>query len=125
MKNLHVIASEQDYKDALQRIEEIFDAPQGSPESQELQILVLLVKKYETENFEEIPLPDPIDAIKIRMEDLGLKPKDLVPAIGDKGTVSKVLNRKIPLSLRMIRNLNKMLNLPAEILIQETECEVA
>lgn len=59
------------------------------------------------------------------MEDLGLKPKDLVPAIGDKGTVSKVLNRKIPLSLRMIRNLSKMLGLPAEVLIQETECEVA
>jgi HTH-type transcriptional regulator / antitoxin HigA len=125
MKNLHVIESEQDYKGALQRIEEIFDAPQNSPESQELQILVLLVKKYETENFEEIPLPDPIEAIKIRMDDLGLKAKDLIPAIGDKGTVSKVLNRKIPLSLRMIRNLSKMLGLPAEVLIQETECEVA
>ena len=124
MKNLHVIASDQDYQDVLQRIEEIFDAPHDSPESQELQILVLLVKKYETENYEKIPLPDPIEAIKIRMEDLGLKPKDLVTAIGDKGTVSKVLNRKTPLSLRMIRNLSKMLNLPAEVLIQETECEM-
>jgi HTH-type transcriptional regulator/antitoxin HigA len=64
-------------------------------------------------------LPDPIEAIKIRMEDLGLEPKDLVPAIGDKGTVSKVLNRKLPLSLRMIRNLSKQLQLPADILIQE------
>jgi HTH-type transcriptional regulator / antitoxin HigA len=125
MKDLQVIKSKKDYKGALKRIEEIFDAPQGSPESHELQILVLLVKKYETENYEDLPLPDPIDAIKIRMEDLGLKSKDLIPAIGDKGTVSKVLNRKTPLSLRMIRNLNKMLSLPAEILIQETECEVA
>lgn len=125
MRNLHVIASEQDYQNALQRIEEIFDAPQDSPESHELQILVLLLKKYETENFEEIPLPDPIQAIKIRMDDLGLKAKDLIPAFGDKGTVSKVLNRKTPLSLRMIRNLSKMLGLPAEVLIQETECEVA
>lgn len=124
MKDLQVIKSEKDYKVALHRIEEIFDAPQDSPESHELQILVLLIKKYETENFEEIPLPDPIDAIKIRMKDLGLKAKDLVHAIGDKGTVSKVLNRKIPLSLRMIRNLSKMLSLPAEVLIQETECEV-
>ncbi len=125
MKNLHVISSEKDYENALKRIEEIFDTPQDSPEYHELQILVLLVKKYESENFEEAPLPDPIDAIKVRMEDLGLKPKDLVPAIGDKGTVSKVLNRKIPLSLRMIRNLSKMLSLSAEVLVQETACEVA
>jgi HTH-type transcriptional regulator/antitoxin HigA len=101
----------------------LFDAPEGTSESHELQILVLLVKKYETENFNEIPLPDPIDAIKVRMEDLELKSKDLIPAIGDKGTVSKVLNRKISLLLRMIRNLSKMLSLPAEVLIQETECE--
>jgi len=125
MENLHIISSEKDYENALKRIEEIFDTPQDSPEYHELQILVLLVKKYESENFEEVPLPDPIDAIKVRMEDLGLKSKDLVPAIGDKGTVSKVLNRKIPLSLRMIRNLSKMLSLPAEVLVQETAGEVA
>ena len=86
--------------------------------------MVLLVKKYEAENFDEIPLPDPIDAIKVRMVDLGLKAKDLVPAMGDKGTVSKVLNRKIPLSLKMIRNLCPILGLPAEVLIQEIKCEV-
>jgi HTH-type transcriptional regulator/antitoxin HigA len=125
MNSFQIIESEKEYNDALQRIEELFDAPEGTPESHELQILVLLVKKYETDNFNEIPLPDPIDAIKVRMEDLGLKSKDLVPAIGDKGTVSKVLNRKVPLSLRMIRNLSKMPSLPAEVLIQETECEAA
>lgn len=124
MKDLQVIKSKKDYKTALLRIEELFDAPKDSPESHELQILVLLIKKYEAEDFEELPLPDPIEAIKIRMEDLGLKAKDLIHAIGDKGTVSKVLNRKIPLSLRMIRNLSKMLSLPAEVLIQETESEV-
>jgi HTH-type transcriptional regulator / antitoxin HigA len=59
------------------------------------------------------------------MEDLGLKAKDLVPAIGDKGTVSKILNRKIPLSLKMIRNLCQILGLSAEVLIQESQCEVA
>ena len=124
MKNLRIIETEKDYESALQRIEEIFDAPTGSAESHELQILVLLVKKYESEHFDEIPLPDPIDAIKVRMEDLGLKSKDLIPAIGDKGTVSKVLNRRLPLSLRMIRNLSKLLSLPAEILIQEIDLEV-
>lgn len=125
MKNLQIIENEKDYDKALQRIEVLFDVPKDTPESLELEILVLLVKKYETENFEEIPLPDPIDAIKVRMEDLGLKAKDLVPAIGDKGTVSKVLNRKIPLSLKMIRNLCSLLGLPAEVLIQETQCEAA
>ncbi|WP_373496486.1 type II toxin-antitoxin system HigA family antitoxin [Aquiflexum sp.] len=124
MKNLQIIETEKDYKKALQRIEQLFDVPKGTPESQELQILVLLVKKYEAENFDGISLPDPIDAIKVRMEDLGLKAKDLVPAIGDKGTVSKVLNRKIPLSLKMIRNLCQILGLPAEVLIQEIQCEV-
>ncbi|WP_114750323.1 helix-turn-helix domain-containing protein [Pleomorphovibrio marinus] len=125
MKYLQLIETEKEYKKALQRIEELFDVPKGSPESQELQVLVLLVEKYEAENFDEIPLPDPIDAIKIRMEDLGLKAKDLIPAIGDKGTVSKVLNRKIPLSLKMIRNLRQILGLPVEVLIQEIQCEVS
>ena len=68
---------------------------------------------------------NPIEAIKTRMEDLGLEAKDLVPAIGDKGTVSKVLNRKIPLSLRMIRNLSEMLQLPADVLIQEVTLAAA
>lgn len=108
----------------MKRFEELFDVPKDSPESQELQILVLLVKKFEAENFEEIPLPDPIDAIKVRMEDLGLKAKALVPTMGDKGTVSKVLNRKIPLSLKMIRSLCPILGLPAEVLIQEIQQEV-
>ena len=125
MKNLRIIETEKDYEKALKRIEELFDVSKDTPESHELEILVLLVKKYESENFDEIPLPDPIDAIKVRMEDLGLKAKDLVPAIGDKGTVSKVLNRKIPLSLKMIRNLCQILSLPAEVLIQETQFEVA
>lgn len=125
MKNFRIIETQKDYEKALKSIEELFDVSKDTPESHELEILVLLVKKYESENFDEIPLPDPIDAIKVRMEDLGLKAKDLVPAIGDKGTVSKVLNRKIPLSLKMIRNLCQILSLPAEVLIQETQCEVA
>jgi HTH-type transcriptional regulator/antitoxin HigA len=93
-------------------------------EFKELKLLLFLVEKYEDEH-DPINLPDPIEAIKIRMEDLGLEAKDLVVAIGDKGTVSKVLNRRIPLSLRMIRNLSAMLQLPAEILIQEPKLKAA
>ncbi len=89
-----------------------------------MKLLLYLVEKYEDEHY-SIDLPDPIEAIKTRMEDLGLEAKDLVAAIGDKGTVSKVLNKRIPLSLRMIRNLSKMLHLPADILIQETKLVAA
>jgi HTH-type transcriptional regulator/antitoxin HigA len=84
----------------------------------EMKLLLYLVEKYEDEHY-TIDFPDPIDAIKTRMEDLGLEAKDLVAAIGDKGTVSKVLNRRISLSLRMIRNLSDFLQLPVEILVQE------
>ena len=79
----------------------------------------MLVEKYEDQHY-AIDAPDPIEAIKVRMDDLGWKPKDLTPFIGDKGTVSKVLNRKVPLSLNMIRRLTTALSLPAEVLLQET-----
>lgn len=83
-----------------------------------------MVEKYEDEHY-PIGISDPIEAIKIRMEDRGLEAKDLVDAIGDKGTVSNMLNRKIPLSLRMIRNLSAKLQLPADVLIQEVELHPA
>ncbi len=125
MKFRKAIKDDADYEAALERIEELWNTDPDSEEGSEMKLLLLLVKEYEEDHFEPIPFPDPIEAIKVRMEDLNLKPKDLVPAIGDKGTVSKVLNRKKPLSLRMIRNLSKMLSLPVEVLIQETKVEAA
>ena len=120
MKHWMVLENSKDYQAALRRIDQLMDANPGpkTDTGKELKLLLCLVEKYEDEHY-SVGLPDPIGAIKTRMEDLGLEPKDLIGAIGDKGTVSKVLNRKIPLSLRMIRNLSKMLGLPADVLIQE------
>ena len=113
-----IIETEEEYEQALQRVDALFDANPSSLEGHEMTLLLVLIEKYEDEHH-TIDLPDPIEAIKVRMDDLGLKPKDLIPFVGDKGTVSKVLNRKIPLSLNMIRKLSKKLHLPAEILLQE------
>ena len=120
MKQWMVIESKKEYEAGLERISELMDAnpPQGKTTGKELKLLLYLIEKYEDEHY-SIGLPDPVEAIKTRMEDLGLEAKDLVAAIGDKGTVSKVLNRRIPLSLRMIRNLTGLLHLPADILVRE------
>jgi len=114
MKQWMIIESKKEYETVLERISGLMDAnpSRGTTAGKELKLLLYLVEKYEDEQY-PIGLPDPIDAIKTRMEDLGLKANDLVAAIGDKGTVSKVLNRRIPLSLRMIRNLTGLLHLPA------------
>ena len=121
-----LLESRKDYESALKRIDELMEANPGpkTDAGKELKLLLYLVEKYEDDHY-SIGMPDPIDAIKTRMGDLGLEAKDLVAAIGDKGTVSKVLNRKIPLSLRMIRNLSQMLGLPADVLIQEGKRAVA
>jgi len=113
-----IIETEVEYHRALERIDQLLDCAVGSEREKELKLLLLLVENYEDKHF-VINNPDPIEAIKIRMEDLGLKNKDLIESIGDKGTVSKVLNHKIPLSLKMIRNLSVQLSIPAEVLIQE------
>lgn len=122
MKTWMVLENKRDYEAALRRIDELMDLDPGagSEAGREMKLLLLLVEKYEDEHY-AVGLPDAIEAIKTRMDDLGLAPKDLVDAIGDKGTVSKVLNRRIPLSLRMIRNLSAMLGLPADVLIQEVK----
>lgn len=114
-----IIKSEDDYNIALNRIEEIFDAKPGSPEFDEMELLVKLVEIYEDEKY-PISSPDPISAIKFRMEQQGLKNKDLIPYIGSKSKVSEVLSGKRALSLNMIRKLNEGLGIPAEVLIQET-----
>ena len=115
---LSLIRTEADYEQALKRIDALMEAdPEvGSEESDELEVLALLVEKYEDQHWRIAP-PDPIEAIKYRMEEMGLKQKDLIPAIGSKSKVSEVLNRKIGLSLTMISNLSSRLHLPLEVLV--------
>jgi HTH-type transcriptional regulator/antitoxin HigA len=116
--NIKPIKIDTDYENALARVDTLMelDPKDGSAESDELELLVILIEKYEEKHW-HIEEPDPIEAIKFRMEQLGLKQKDLVPYIGSKSKVSEVLNRKVGLSLSMIKNLYKGLRLPPEVLI--------
>lgn len=116
--NIKPIKSEKDYEKALQRLELIFDSKRGTNEGDELEILSILIDKYENENF-PIGFPDPIEAIKFRMEQMGLKQKDLAEAVGFTSRVSEILNKKRKLTLEMIRNLHLKLNIPTEVLVQE------
>ena len=113
-----MIKTEVDYKIALKRLELIFDAPIGSVESDEADIIGLMIDEYEKKNY-PIEAPDPIEAIKIRMEDMHLKQIDLINEIGGKSRVSEILNRKRKLTVDMIRNLTSRLNLSAELLISD------
>jgi len=118
-----VIKNDRDYEAALARIEEIMDAPPDTPEGDELELLTTLVESYEEKRF-PIDLPDPIEAIRFRMEQAGLKQQDLVPYIGSRSKVSEVLAGKRPLSLKMIRALHKGLGIPAEVLLREPGREI-
>lgn len=120
MSTPKVIKTEEAYEEALSRIEEIFDSKPGTPEGDELELLVTLVELYEEEKY-PIEAPDPISAIKFRMEQQGLKNKDLIPFIGSKSKVSEVLSGKRELSINMIRKLHEGLGIPAEVLIQDTK----
>jgi len=115
---LKLIKNETEYKKALNRVDTLMDInPKlGSKDSDELEVLVMLVEKYEEKNW-AISEPDPVEAIKIRMEQMHLKQKDLVPYIGNASKVSEVLNKKISLSLSMITNLAYALHIPLETLI--------
>ncbi|MCX6055617.1 MAG: ImmA/IrrE family metallo-endopeptidase [Chloroflexi bacterium] len=113
-----VIKTEKEYQIALEELEPLMDAVPGSKEEQELELLALLIEKYEDEHF-PISLPDPVDAIKFRMEQQGLTQKELIPYLGSQSKVSEILNRKRPLTLTMIRNLHEGLEIPAEVLIQK------
>lgn len=115
---LKLIKSEQEYQAALERLDQLFDSKTGTPESDEADVLALLVDEYEKNNF-PIEAPDPIEAIKIRMEEMDLKQKDLVGIIGGKSRVSEVLNRKKKLTVEMVRNLAVHLNLSSQILIND------
>ena len=116
--NITPIKNEKDYLKALDRLEVIFDAKKGTKKGDELEILSILIDKYENETF-PIGFPDPIEAIKFRMEQMGMKQKDLAEVIGFKSRVSEILNRKRKLTLEMIRNLNLKLHIPTEVLIQD------
>ncbi|MBI4330390.1 MAG: ImmA/IrrE family metallo-endopeptidase [Chloroflexi bacterium] len=120
-----VIANETDYQEALLKLEDLMDrrpAP-GTPESEEMELLALLVRDYESRKY-HFDAPDPIDAINFRMEQQNLTPRDLVPYIGSRSKVSEILSRKRPLTLSMIRALHSGLGIPASALIQENEeCE--
>lgn len=118
--NIKPIKNESDYKLALKRFELLFDAPIGTPESDKADILALLIGEFENKNY-PIDAPDPIEAIKIRMEEMQLKQIDLVDAIGEKSRVSEILNRKQKLTVEMIRNLTTHLNLSPRVLISDYE----
>jgi len=113
-----VIKTQKDYQKALRRLELIFNSSKNSKEGDELELLSLLIDNYENERH-SIELPDPIEAIKFRMEQLGYKQKDLADALGLKSRVSEILNRKRKLTLDMIRKLNAELGIPTEILVRE------
>ena len=116
------IKNETDYQNTLERLENVFDAPIGTPESDEADILAIMVEDYEKKHY-TIDAPDPIEAIKIRMEELNLKQLDLVDAIGGKNRVSEILNRKRKLTLEIIRNLAVRLNLSPRLLIMDYQLE--
>jgi HTH-type transcriptional regulator/antitoxin HigA len=113
---LKVIKTTAEYRGALARIEKLMDAQAGTSEGDELELLSLLVQAYEDEAF-PIDKPDPIAAIRFRMEQRGLEPSDLVPLIGSRSRVSEVLSGRRSLSLRMIRALTEGLGISADVLI--------
>lgn len=112
------IKSESDYSAALERLEVIFDSKSGTEEGDELEILSILIDRYESRHH-FIDMPDPIEAIKFRMEQMGMKQKDLAQVVGYKSRVSEILNKKRKLNLEMIRRLSAALRIPTDVLIQE------
>lgn len=116
--NIKPLKTKKDYNLAMSRVEKIFDSRPGTPEGDELEIPGILIEKYELLHY-PIDFPDPIEAIKFRMEQLGFNQTDLVNVIGFKSRVSEIMSKKRKLSLDMIRKLNSSLNIPTEVLIKE------
>ena len=115
--NISPIKSEQAYKKALKRLEQIFDAYPNTTEGDELEILSIIIEEYENKKY-PIDLPDPIEAIKFRMEQLGLQQNDFINVIGLKNKPNEIMNKKRKLTLEMIRQINESLSIPADVLIQ-------
>jgi len=120
---LKIIKTEAEYDTALDRIGALMDADPGTPEGDELKLLVTLVELYE-KVAHPIDLPDPIEAIKFRMEQAGLKQKDLIPFIGSRSKVSEILSHQRPLSISMIRKLHEGLGIPANVLLKEPGAQI-
>lgn len=116
--NWTILDTKKEYEDAKKRFEEIDEAKKGDPAFKELMLLALLINQYESKLW-DLPELDPVEMIKIRMEDFGYTASDLAKEYGDKGTISKVLNYKQALSLTMIRKFSKMLRIPADALTKE------
>lgn len=116
--NIKPIRTEQDLAAAFARLDEVWGAEFGTPEGDELEVLALLIEKYEDEHH-PMPPSDPVEAIKFRMDQQGLTPRDLEPFIGSSGRVSEVLNRKRKLSLGMIKRLHDGLRIPYESLLAD------
>ena len=112
------IKTKADYESAIARLELVFDAKRGTPEGDELEVLSILIEKYEDEYY-PIGLPDPVEAIKFRMEQLGYSSSNLENVVGENSQISDILSRKIKLSLELIRKLHKVLNIPTDVLITE------
>ena len=115
---MKIIKSEKEYRQALQRLEVIFDAKKNTAQGDELELLSLLIEQYEKKKY-LIAFPDPIAAIQFRMEQMGYKQKDLAEIIGLKSRVSEILNRKRKLTLDMIRKLHLAMGIPTEVLVRE------
>ena len=115
---LKVLKTEEEYTKALKRLEGVFDSPVDTPAGDEADILGLLIEKYEDEHY-PIEAPDPIEAIKFRMEQMNMDNKDLAKIIGYKSRVSEIFNRKRKLNLRMIRNLHDKMKIPYESLLAD------
>jgi HTH-type transcriptional regulator/antitoxin HigA len=115
--NIKPIKSEQDYEQALRRVESLWNSPEGSAESDELDVLATLIEAYERERY-PIDLPDPVEAIKFRLEQQGKDSRALIGVIGQRTRVYEVLQGKRSLSLNMIRELHDKFGIPANVLIQ-------
>lgn len=114
-----VINTEQEYNLALDRSLDLFDSQPGDPEYNEFQVLLVLIKDYEDKHF-KIPFPDPIEAIKYKLQEFGLKNKDLIPIMGSEGHVSAILSGRRKLTLDMAKDLNQVLGIPADVLLAPT-----
>ena len=122
--NIKPIKNEKDYANALSLIESLMSAKPNTSQMDKLEVLTTLVEAYE-EKFYNIDAPDPIEAIKFRMEQEGLKQKDLVAIVGSKSRVSEVLNKKRKLTIEMIRSLHKQLHIPVESLFLDYKINCA
>ena len=116
--NIKPIKTEQDYQDAIKRLEVVFDAAPNTPDGDELEIIGILIDNFEKTHF-PVDLPDPIEAIKFRMEQLDYSIQDLAQIIGLKSRVGDILNKKRKLSINVIRKLHNLLQIPTDVLVQK------